>query len=272
MSIRDIFVPLAPGIHCDPQFDAAAQLAQALNAQVNIVFTRETMVSAASVSEMLVAAGVVVEAIERQTELAESSVLMRFENWRAANGLTATWHERIGGVADTIGEIGRVSDLVIIGGTDPVEAVTDEIFKAAIYSTGHPTLIVPDQLTGDLLGHVMIAWNGSVEAARAVAGAIPMLEAAKRVSIFTVPENPKALHHHLGLIEHLAHHGVHAEWVKPSACSKDIGLRLAKTASIENATMIVMGAYTHHRVQEAFLGGVTQHMVKHAEIPVLMMH
>jgi nucleotide-binding universal stress UspA family protein len=282
MAIRDIFVPLAPGVCFDPQFDAAARLARSLDAHVNVVFTREAMMTAASVPEMLVAAGVVVEAIEHETELAETSAITSFEQWRIANDLTgadengsrtvAIWHERIGTLANTIAEIGRVSDLVIIGRSYPDDAVTGEMFRAAISSTGCPTMIVPDRLADDLLAHVLIAWNGSIEAAHAVAGAMPMLEAAKRVSIFAVPENSKTLYHHLGLIEHLEHHGVHAEWVEPSSWSSDVGLQLAQTASHVKASMIVMGAYTHHRVTQVFLGGVTQHMLKHAEIPVMMMH
>jgi len=281
MSIRDIVVPLAPAIDFDPQMDAAARLAQVLNAHVNVVFVREAAMTAASVPEMLVEAGVIVEAIEHETKLAETSAIIEFERWRLANGLTgpqdrtrasSAWHERIGSISDTVAEMGRVSDLIIIGKPDPDEAATNEIFKTAIYSTGRPTLIVPQPLADNPLDHVLIAWNGSVEASRAVAAAMPMLEAAKRVSIFTVPENPKALYDHLGLIEHLEHHGVRAEWVAPSSGSSDVGLQLARTAGHEKATMIVMGAYTHRRVHQLFLGGVTQHMVRDAEIPVLMMH
>jgi len=282
MTIRDIFVPLAPRTHFDAQLDAAARLAQAFDATVNVVFTREAMMTTANVPEMLVAAGVVVDAIEHETKLAETSAITQFEQWRIAHGLTgtsqgrpgadATWHERIGAIADTVAEIGRVSDLVIIGKPAPDETVTDEIFKSAIYLTGCPTLLVPNRSTADPLEHVLIAWNGSVEAARAVAGAMPMLKAARRVSIFTVPGNPEALYHHLGLIEHLEHHGVRAGWVEPRSSSSHVGLLLAETASDEKASMIVMGAYTHRRVQQLLLGGVTQHMVKHTEIAVLMMH
>jgi len=274
MSIRDIFVPLAPAIDFDPQLDAAARLASRLNAQVNVVFTRpDAVMTAANVPEMLAAAGVVVEVVEHESKLAETSAIIQFEEWRAANSLVgATWHERIGSITEAIIEVGRVSDLIVIGRSDPYEVVTEEMFTAAIYSTGRPTMIVPDRLVGDPLDHILIAWNGSLEAARAIAGAMPMLEAAGRVSIFTVPENPKALYHHLGLIDYLKHHDVHAEWVEPSFGSSDLGLRLMKTAANEKASMIVMGAYTHHRVREAFLGGVTQHVLKHTDIPILMMH
>jgi nucleotide-binding universal stress UspA family protein len=284
MTIRDIFVPLTQAINFDPQFDAAARLAAKLNAQVNIVFTRPNAVmAAAGVPDMPAAAGVFGEAVEHESGLAETSAMTQFERWRTANGLVgatktqasshvgAVWHERIGLVTDTIVEIGRVSDLIVIGRPDPYQLVTEEIFTASIYSTSSPTMIVPDRLADDdPLEHVLIAWNGSVEAARAVAGAMPMLEAAKRVSLFSMPQNRKA--NHPGLIAHLERHDIHAEWVHPNSWSSDIGLLLIKAVADEKASMIVMGAYTHHRMREALLGGVTHHVLKYCEVPVVMMH
>lgn len=285
MTIRDIFVPLFQHIDFDPQFDATAHLASSLNAHVNVVFTRpDAVMAAASVPDMLVPAGIVMDAVEREGKIAESSAMARFERWRVANGLIgatrteassnvdATWHERVGSVAKTIVDIGRVSDLIVIGSPGHYEHVTEEMFTAAIYSTGRPTMIVPDRLVGDPLEHVVIAWNGSLQAARAVAGAMPMLRIAKRVSIFTVPENPKELAHDLGLIDHLSHHGIRADCLHTGSPSGDVGELLLKTATDVSATMIVMGAYTHHRVREAFLGGVTLSILKYAEIPVVMMH
>jgi nucleotide-binding universal stress UspA family protein len=285
MTIRDIFVPLFQHVDGAPQLDAAARLASSLNAQINVVFTRpDAIIAAAAVPDMLVAAGVVVDAIEQEGKLAEGSAMTQFKQWRIANGLVgatkteasshvgATWHERVGRVTKTITDVGRVSDLIVIGRPDPSEAATEEMFTAAIYSTGQPTMIVPDRTTSDPLDHVVIAWNGSLEAARAVDGAMPMLRIAKRVSIFTVPENPEKLTHQLGLIEHLSHHDIHAEYLPLGSSSGDIGKLLLESASNAGATMIVMGAYTHHRVREAFLGGVTHHVLKSAEIPVVMMH
>ncbi len=101
---------------------------------------------------------------------------------------------------------------------------------------------------------------------------MPLLEAARRVSIFTVRENPAEPDHLAALIAHLASHGIEAERVAPSCRSAEIGPRLLETAAGGAASMIVMGAYTHHRVREAFLGGVTLHVLKHAEIPLLMAH
>jgi len=275
MTIRDILVPLGPSVDFEPQFDAAAHLARALNAQVNVVFTRPDAVMAmAGVSDMLTAAGIAVDTIEHETLIAETSAIDQFPHWRKANGLTtgAVWHERIGEIADTITDVGRVSDLIVIGKPDPYEAGSEDMFHTAIHATGRPAMIVPGRQADNPLDHVLIAWNGSLEAVHAVAGAMPMLEAAGRVSIFTMQENPHALHRHLGLIEHLDHHGIPAGWAIPSSHSGDVGLCLTQTASREGATMIVMGAYTHHRVHQFLLGGVTRHMLAHAEIPVVMMH
>jgi nucleotide-binding universal stress UspA family protein len=165
-----------------------------------------------------------------------------------------------------------VSDLLIIGRPDAHNPATEEIFEAAIYTTGCMTMLVPDRSSTNPLDHVLIAWDGSIQAARAVAGAMPMLETAKRISVFSVPENSKALYHHLGLIEHLERHDIRAEWVEPSSSSNHLGITLANTASQEKASMIVMGAYSHNRIHQAFLGSVTQHMVTQAEIPIVMMH
>ncbi len=283
--MRDIFVPLFQQLDHGPQFDAAARLASRIGAQVNVVFIRpDSVMATASIPDMLAAAGVVLDAIENEDKIARRSALAQFEAWRIASGLTgsvgrddgadagATWHERIGSVTRTVTEIGRLSDLIVIAPPDPFAVITDEVFTAAIYATGRPTLIAPERIVDDPFEHVLIAWNGSLQAARAVDGAMPLLQKADRVSIFSVPVRPEELFHDLGLIDHLARHGISAECLRPDVETADVGTMLLETAAGEDATMIVMGAYTHNRVREAVLGGVTHHVLKHAKIPVLMMH
>ena len=274
MAIRDIFVPLCQQIDFDPPLEAAARLAERLNAGVDVVFMRpEPITTAVALPDMLVAAGVVLEAIEKESVTAEASAMSRFRTWHAAYGdIDARWHDRVGPIANTIREVGRLTDLIVMGRCDPDEPETEEMLNAALFSTGRPTVIVPGISARDPLDHILIAWNGSLEAARAVDAALPMLTIAKRVSIFTAPENSKELERELGLIAHLSHHGIHAVNVTPASWSTDVGLRLTETAANENASMIVMGAYTHHRIRQAFLGGVTRHVLKDAEIPALMMH
>ncbi|HTJ64271.1 MAG TPA: universal stress protein [Alphaproteobacteria bacterium] len=284
MSMRDIFVPMFQQAECGPQLDVAARLAPRLGAAVNAVFTRpDSVMAVAAIPDMLVAAGVVLQSIDKDGQAAQHSAHAQFDAWRAANGLTgsagvddvdiaATWHERVGPASNTVVEIGRVSDLIVVARPDPNEAITDEVFTAAIYGTGRPTLIAPDRLVDDPLGHVMIAWNGSLQASRAVAAAMPLLKLAQQVSVFGMPVREGELRRDLGLIEHLSRHDIDAECVGPSEDTGDVGAQLLDTAHREGATMIVMGAYTHSRVRESFLGGVTHYILKHAQICVVMAH
>jgi nucleotide-binding universal stress UspA family protein len=284
MTMRDIFVPIFSQIDCGGQLDFAADLAPRLGANVNVVFTRPTSTLAtATVPDMLITAGVTLETSEQEERAATNPAHAQFEAWRTANGLSgnvgldemsgcvATWHERIGTVEASIVDIGRLSDLIVIGQIDPYEVITDEAFTAAIYATGRPVLITPDRISGDPLDHVIIAWNGSLQAARAVAATMPLLRLAQRVTVFSVPPCTDLLRHELGLIPHLARHGVHAEYVT-SEDTGDVGFQLLTTARMSNTTMIVMGAYAHNRVREALVGGVTRHVLKRAQIPVVMMH
>lgn len=281
--MRDIFVPLFQEVDYGPQLDAAARLAPRLDAHVNVVYARpDAIMAAASAPDMLVAAGVVLRSIEEDEKIAQHSAIAQFEQWRIANRFTdsgetgsnvgATWHERIGSVPKTIAQVGRLSDLIVISRPEAYEVITDDAFTAALFDTGRPTLIAPTRIVDDPLEHVMVAWNGSLQAARAIDGAMPMLRIANRVSIFSVPARPDDLQHDLGLVEHLARHGILAVCLNPEGDTGDIGALLLQTAADEGVTMIVMGAYTHNRLREAILGGVTHHVLMNAEIPVLMMH
>ena len=285
MTIRDIFVPVFPGLPFAPQLDVAADLALRLKAHINAVFTRpDPLFAAAAVPEMIAAAGVVADTIERDGKHAAVAAFAAFDRWRTAYGLVpdenepaensiaATWHERVAPVEATIAQVGRLSDLVIVVKPDPYEIVTEEAFVAAVFETGRPTLVLPPRVPQCLFHHVVIAWNGSLQAARAIDGAMPVLYHADKVSIFASLETAEAISQPLGLIEHLARHGIEAGCLKIEGTGDDVGEALLQSAAESHATMIVMGAYAHSRAREAILGGVTRHVLKHADIPVLMMH
>jgi nucleotide-binding universal stress UspA family protein len=285
MTIRDILVPLFPSIPSAEQLKVAADLALRLRAHVKVVFTRpDPVIAAAFVPEMIAATGVVLEAIETEGKRAQAAAFQAFDLWRTAYGLlpveeevpansiAAAWHERIGSIAATMIEIGRLSTLTIIRRPDPYEIVTEEAFAAAVFETGRPAIITPPTVRQSVFHHVVVAWNGSLEAARAIDGAMPILRLAETVSIFAPPEAKGATSHRLGLVEHLSWHGIQAGYLETDAGVVDVGRALTEGASAAHATMIVMGAYSHSRIRDAVLGGVTRHVLKHAEIPVLMMH
>ena len=119
---------------------------------------------------------------------------------------------------------------------------------------------------------VMIAWNGSLEASRAVFGALPLLLLASRVSIFAAPQYDIDDVDPADLAEYLSWHGIRAHPVVGPKDEHATGAALISAAREQQATLIVMGAYTHSRLRQSFLGGVTRHLLAHAPVPLLMSH
>jgi nucleotide-binding universal stress UspA family protein len=129
---------------------------------------------------------------------------------------------------------------------------------------------VGEKLPFAITDHVVIAWNGSLEASRAVLSAMPLLHLAGRVSIFAAPQHESV--DAAELAESLSWHGIRAHQVPGPRDENSTGAALVSAAVEQQATMIVMGAYTHSRRRQSFLGGVTRHLLTHAPVPLLMSH
>ena len=144
-------------------------------------------------------------------------------------------------------------------------------FDAAVVGSGRPTLVIGEKPPSDMTDHVMIAWNGSLEASRAVFGAMPLLRVANRVSIFAAPQYDIEDVDPADLAEYLSGHGTQAH-PPGSNDEQATGAAMVSAASEQQATLIVMGAYTHSRLRQSFLGGVTRHLLAHAPALLWMSH
>lgn len=191
---------------------------------------------------------------------------------RAGNAVTATWREEVGYEDQWLRTYGRVADLIVL--TRPA-ADTDIgarlSLEAALMETGRPLLVVPPKPAARIGNHVAIAWNGSTEASRAVSEARPFLDAAKTVTVLTANEPGSESFNPEGLLDYLAWRGLRAKQQKVRTRG-DIGKALLAAAENSGADLLVMGAYTHSRVREMILGGVTRHVLGSTNIPVLMAH
>jgi nucleotide-binding universal stress UspA family protein len=148
--------------------------------------------------------------------------------------------------------------------------------EAAIFDSGHPVLLLPEQAKRALSGSlekVMIAWDHSRPAARAVGDALPLLRRAKRVHILTVI-GEKPIHTSSGtrLIEHLARHGVEAVLSERAAHGKPIGEVLEGYVIEHGVDLLVMGAYGHSRTREFVLGGATRSVLQRPSVWTLLSH
>ena len=188
--------------------------------------------------------------------------------WRASN-------------ADALGALqlnARYSDLVVIGQRerDPGDdaGLAPELVDELVLSAGRPVLLVP--YAGrfpDTGKRVLVAWNASSEAARAVADALPLLAGAESVNI-VVFETGRAGDHGeepgADAALYLARHGVKATVSRYGSTDIDIGSQILSRAADMEADLIVMGAYGHSRLRELVLGGATRTLLESMTAPVLM--
>ncbi len=207
----------------------------------------------------------------------------RFDEWRARNrvpgpsgdrrdGGFATWSVADGDIEAVVARLARVSDITVVPRLTPQSPLVHRCFDAALFGGGHPVLVVPETPPADLTDHIMIAWNGSLEASRAVMGTMPLLHRAGRVSIFSAPEPDGDTLAPADLAEFLASHGIDSETVERPRDKLRIGAALVDAAVRRKATLIVMGGYTHSRVREGFFGGATRHLLVYGLLPLLMSH
>src|SRR5262249_2887090 len=144
--------------------------------------------------------------------------------------------------------------------------------EGALFDSRRPVLLVPCALPANAFDTVMIGWNGSAEAAAAVAGAMPLLARAKAVSVFVAGEKGEEPQAPTGLIDYLRGHCIAATQRLIKAPSHNVGAELVAEAGRLGAGLIVMGAYTHSRVRELIFGGVTNHVLQKSSVALLMAH
>ena len=184
-----------------------------------------------------------------------------------------------GEASQGISLLARFADLVVIGRTDLQEKspiVAPDFPEFVMMNAGRPVLIVPPDYRQDRVGkRVMICWNASREATRAVADAIPILKKADLVEIvlYNVENEPDVNAELAGsdIALYLARHGINVE-VLPPQKSKHIGHALLELALKQRTDLLVMGGYGHTRFREFLLGGVTRTVLADSTIPVLMSH
>ncbi len=218
--------------------------------------------------------------LRERARSAAFTVREAFDHATGLRGLSAEWREIPEGPDADPALHARYADLVILGQLDPDRAESDLIRprpEQVALGSGRPVLIVPYAGHFDDVGRrVLIAWNATREAARAVSDAMPFLTSAELVTVLTIDprEGPRA-HGELpgaDIALHLARHGVKAQIERTVSAGLPVGEVLLSRVADLGADLIVMGAYGHSRVREMLLGGVTRSVLRSMIVPVLMSH
>lgn len=184
----------------------------------------------------------------------------------------ASWTVATGEVSDHVGRRARTADIAICLQPTSKSPDTEDIFHELIFRSGRSALMVPESFEGPVGRHVMIAWNGRAEGARAVTGALPLLVNAQKVSIVQVGDIGEDRPDMADIAHYLAEHGVEAATVAVEESDKPVGEVLLDTAAKIAADTVVIGAYSHSRWREMVLGGVTKYITANSKLPVFMSH
>ena len=293
MSIRMILVPFDGSEAAKPALETALAVGREFKAHVEVLHVG---VDAKDVVPLL-GEGMSGPMIEEMIGLAEKEAAGRVEKARrmfdaacagavpivepppegpAEAGFLVKWAEATGREDEIIGNRGRLADLVIVARTTPDSDASSALtLKAALFESGHPVLVATAEAAGTapVLGtRVAIAWNGSTQAARAVTAAIPFLQRASGVTILTADSVRTSSDVIPALIDYLARHGVAAEARASSPAGRHVGEVMLKECVDLGVEMLVMGAYTHSRMRQLILGGVTRYVLAEARIPLFMAH
>jgi nucleotide-binding universal stress UspA family protein len=274
--IKDIVVNLGLGPK-DPAGDYAITVASAFEAHVlGVAFAYEPVIPGT------VMGGIPPEFIESQrveSEKKASAATARFEAAAKRAGISAESliiSASVSGAADRLGRLARRFDLVVVGQAEGEKSVADEVVdEGVLFESGRPVVFVPFiQKAGLKLDRVMVCWDGSRAATRAVADSMPFLHKAKQVEIVMVAskagKNDEIPGIDLG--QHLARHGLKVDVKRITSPDIDITATILSYAADTSADMIVMGGYGHSRLREFILGGVTRGILETMTVPVLMSH
>ena len=203
-----------------------------------------------------------------------------FEEVVGERRVSAEWRSATGFPVDIAAVQARYADLVVLGQLDPGDPqarVNSPRPEDIALSAGRAILVIPYVGNYGPIGqHILVAWDASREATRAVNDAMPFLTTASSVTVIMVdPVSNREEHGDVpgaDIALHLARHGVNARVEATVSGGVGIGEVLLSRASDLCADLLVMGAYGHSRVRELVLGGATRTVLNRMTLPVLMSH
>ena len=288
MSIKRILVPLPGSADHAGEIDTALSAAKALEAHVEALFITQPPPTRAG--DVPFTRGAVVATsvnwwAEERDRLAQAA-RAQFEAACTARGIpilspsdgpcalpAASWREVEGAYLSVAVQRAAAFDLIVAASGVVMESLK-EIAEQALLRTRRPVLLAPTRPQSDLADPAMIAWDESPECWHAVSAAIPFLRHARSVQVVSVDRDAgRRRASHEDVLAYLRCHGIEAKAriVEPHAAT--VGDTLLSIAGEDMVGLVVMGAYSHSRLREMLLGGVTRHMLQNAAArPVLLAH
>lgn len=272
MSYRDILVEIDGSSAARVRAELATGLAVKFGARLIGVFTKARIVPPfmpAEVTAVMTALEVqrIYDAHEEAVGKAAEAARTTFETIAAGTGAQSDWLELGGSDLHELVACARRVDLVVASPHDGPGLPTADL----AIGVGGPMLIAPEVSTPPPGRHILVAWNGSREAARALRASWPFLVAAEQVHVLVV--SPGGLAGPEGFLQrHFEHHGVRPNLIVDPRDDASAGEIIRDQAGALGADLVVMGFYGRSRLQEMVLGGASREMLKHCATPLLISH
>jgi nucleotide-binding universal stress UspA family protein len=279
--IADLVVQMDKGAGCVARLACAMALARQHDAHVVGLYVIDLAPAA-----QLGAAGtdgtgiaMVMDQIRQDEQQAARPVEADFRARLEREGVRGEWRlvEDLGD--DALVLHSRHADLALLGRSEALAPgqVQHAAIERVLFGSGRPVLIVPGQVATATPGRrVLVAWNASREAVRAIHDALPLLGGAESVRLVAVDPVPSAAGFGplpaADMARHLARHGLPVTAAAVASAGRETADVLLEAATDMGADMLVMGGYGHSRLSEMILGGVTRDMLSRATLPVLMAH
>ena len=260
MAIRKILLPLQVAATAAATFSAAIMVARLWHAHLAVLHTAVNRDQGNAVRDL----------IERLT--AEHGLAVA-EARPDANEATVSFAAVIGREPDiVVAHQARLADLILVPHpAGDKEVSSSAALHAVLFDSAKPVLIAPRTAPSTIGHHICIGWNGTAESASAVMTALPWLQRAQSIRILWSDDYQRRGPLAPDLEQYLAAHHLTADRAAFQSINNVVGAGLLAAANEFACDLLVMGAYSHSRLRQLILGGVTRHVLEHATVP-LMMH
>jgi nucleotide-binding universal stress UspA family protein len=288
--IKTVFVPTSGSETDNSVFATALAIARPLSAHLDFYHSRLSLFEAAARStpvQFCVGPALTnaLDQLHQEDENHSVNAIKHFEAFCAANKIAIRGAPAIGGdtsasftqeTDDTEARLllnARHSDLIVLGRQRHIDRMPYNLIELLLLKSGRPIVIAGAAPPVSLTGTIVVGWKETPEAARALGSAMPLLQAAKRVILLNIAEEPDSVPPQLDhLLQRLAWHGIAAESQQINHVSAPTSKHLLRVAKEIGADLLVTGGYGHGPLREAIFGGVTRALIESAKFPVLIMH
>jgi len=286
MAVRKLLLPLTGTAAGEAALATALQIARLWNAHVLALHVRVDSrdvaplagegLSGAMIEEMMTAT-------ERESSDRAHAVRAMFDRFVAQHQVvvgeprpgspaaTASFAAVIGREEDLVAQQARLADLTVVPHPEAGEDVSSsDALHAVLFDSGRPVLLSPQVAPATVGTRICLGWNGTAESASAVSAAIPWLKRADAVRILSADGYQRRGPAAPELAAYLALHEVEADIVMFQPTGGAVGAGLLAAARDFGCDLLAMGAYSHSRLRQLILGGVTRHVLERANLPVMM--